>query len=742
MQRISISRADFAPALLFALVPLAFLAAITFYQFFKNVPDARLAREDTKKTFLIVRTASAVDEAIQDAERGQRGYLITGRDSYLDPYNSAKERLPQLLVDLQQAVADRPEQQRRLLALQGDLTTKMNELAETIAKRREQGFGTAQAMVNTDAGRIAMEAVEADIGAIIDAADMRLQARMATAESLEQRVLLTFLIGSIIAACALIAGAILLARAYRRAASSERLLQATLDSVREGVAAFDADRRLIAWNQTFSRMLKLPRRTLQRREALPAGKTAEIDRFNDYFETLDAEVKQTGRAALMESKEADGRSLEIFHNPAEDGGSVTTFLDRTEQRQTEEALRQAQKLEALGQMTGGIAHDFNNLLTVIIGATHLLQRAVAKDAQALQRIDMVTVAAERGARLIQQLLAFARQQPLEPEIVNLGHLMTEVLPMVRRAVGEKVSVEYVTSGGLWNTTIDATQFQTAVLNLAINGRDAMPDGGKLTIEVANVALDDAYAASHPEVEPGQYVMFAITDTGKGMDAATSMRALDPFFTTKPVGEGTGLGLPQVYGFVKQTGGHLKIYSEVDEGTTIKLYLPRELGDVFSQPRQAAALALTGTETVLLVDDDEIVRATVASMLESLGYEVLTASSGVEALSILENGTAIALLFTDVVMPGPISGRKLAERAVEINPAIKILFTSGYTENSIVHHSRLDTGVEFLSKPFDRERLAVKVRRVLDGPAKKTGDSGPDGTGGQAPTDLSSSSAGQ
>ena len=742
MQRISISRADFAPALLFALVPLAFLAAITFYQFFKNVPDARLAREDTKKTFLIVRTASAVDEAIQDAERGQRGYLITGRDAYLDPYNSAKERLPQLLVDLQQAVADRPEQQRRLLALQGDLTTKMNELAETIARRREQGFGAAQAMVNTDAGRIAMEAVEADIGAIIDAADMRLQARMATAESLEQRVLLTFLIGSIIAACALIAGAILLARAYRRAASSERLLQATLDSVREGVAAFDADRRLIAWNQTFSRMLKLPRRTLQRREALPAGKTAEIDRFNDYFETLDAEVKQTGRAALMESKEADGRSLEIFHNPAEDGGSVTTFLDRTEQRQTEEALRQAQKLEALGQMTGGIAHDFNNLLTVIIGATHLLQRAVAKDAQALQRIDMVTAAAERGARLIQQLLAFARQQPLEPEIVNLGHLMTEVLPMVRRAVGEKVSVEYVTSGGLWNTTIDATQFQTAVLNLAINGRDAMPDGGKLTIEVANVALDDAYAASHPEVEPGQYVMFAITDTGKGMDAATSMRALDPFFTTKPVGEGTGLGLPQVYGFVKQTGGHLKIYSEVDEGTTIKLYLPRELGDVFSQPRQAAALALTGTETVLLVDDDEIVRATVASMLESLGYEVLTASSGVEALSILENGTAIALLFTDVVMPGPISGRKLAERAVEINPAIKILFTSGYTENSIVHHSRLDTGVEFLSKPFDRERLAVKVRRVLDGPAKKTGDSGPNGTGGQAPTDLSSSSAGQ
>ena len=211
-----------------------------------------------------------------------------------------------------------------------------------------------------------------------------------------------------------------------------------------------------------------------------------------------------------------------------------------------------------------------------------------------------------------------------------------------------------------------------------------------------------------------------------------------------MGEGTGLGLPQVYGFVKQSGGHLKIYSEVGEGTTIKLYLPRDLGQESFQPHKTAVLSLTGTETVLLVDDDEIVRATVASMLESLGYEVLTASNGVEAISILENenGTAIALLFTDVVMPGPIGGRKLAERAVEINPAIKILFTSGYTENSIVHNSRLDTGVEFLSKPYDRERLAVKVRRVLDGPAKKTGDAGPDGTGGQAPTDLSSSSAGQ
>jgi len=241
----------------------------------------------------------------------------------------------------------------------------------------------------------------------------------------------------------------------------------------------------------------------------------------------------------------------------------------------------------------------------------------------------------------------------------------------------------------------------------------MPEGGKLTIELGNAALDDAYAARHAEVDPGQYVLFAITDTGKGMDAVTMARALDPFFTTKPAGEGTGLGLPQVYGFVKQSGGHLKIYSEVGEGTTVKLYLPRSLAKETVQPARIGALAVTGSETVLLVDDDEIVQATVASMLEDLGYTVLTALSGAEALAILEKGAKVDLLFTDVVMPGAVSGRQLAERALAIVPGLKVLFTSGYTENAIVHNGRLDPGVELLSKPYGREQLAAKVRRVLD-----------------------------
>lgn len=717
----SSSRAYGTSAILFAAVPLGFLVAITLYQLLDNVPQARLAREETKKAFLIRRTATTLDRAVRDAERGQRGYLITGRDAYLEPYRSAKEKIPGLISDLQRLTSNDPDEQHRLLSLQADLTTKINELAATIAARQEHGFEAAQAIVNTDAGRAAMDSITADIDAILDHANKRLLKQLEEEETVGNRFTLTFVIGSAVASVALLFGSILLSRAFRQAAHSERILLATLDSVREGVAAFDHERRLLAWNRAFRQMLKLPPNALQIGQQVPSGETSEAGEFSKQFDTLEATARRSGRPALVERKEADGRSLEVFHNPTRDGGSVTTFLDRTEQRQAEQALLQSQKLEALGQMTGGVAHDFNNLLTVIIGAASMLRRAVGKDPQALQRIDMVVLAAERGARLIQQLLAFARRQPLQPEIVNLSTLMNESLPLIRRAVGEKIVVEYVSSGGLWNTNVDAAQFQTAVLNLAINSRDAMPGGGKLTIEVCNAALDDVYAAHHAEVEPGQYVMFAITDTGKGMDAATALRALDPFFTTKPVGEGTGLGLPQVYGFVKQSGGHLKIDSEVGEGTTIKLYLPRSFGQEVRSQSQPATLALTGTETILVVDDDEIVRATVASMLESLGYDVIMASSGGEAISILENGAKIDLLFTDVVMPGTVGGRKLAERAAEISPGIKILFTSGYTENAIVHNHRLDPGVEFLSKPYDRERLAAKVRRVLDGVSKGTGD---------------------
>ena len=708
-------RSTVIPALLFAVVPLLFIVCVVAFQLLKNVPEARIARANTLVSFKTIRTVNAVDEAIQDAERGQRGFLITGRKAYLEPYTRAKERLPQLMIELQQASVASPDQQPRLLRLESDLTTKMNELAATITAMRQQGYGAAKAIVNTNAGLVSMAAVRSDLRAIMDAANVRLGARLQRAEASDERISLTFVLGSIVAAVALLAGAFLLEGAYRRAAMSERLLQATLDSVREGVAAFDASGRLRVWNHPFVAMSGVAGGELRRGTPL-SGEIAKTGVLTE----LEASGRPANRPILIERRGERGASIEVFRNPTPDGGYVTTLLDVTGRRQAEEALRQAQKLEALGQMTGGIAHDFNNLLTIIIGSLELLRRSVGRDGKAIERVDMVMVAAERAARLTSQLLAFARRQPLQPEIVNLGHLMQELLPLIRRAVGEPITVECVAAGGLWNTTVDGSQFQSAVLNLAINGRDAMPDGGKLTIEVGNAALDDAYAARHAEVDPGQYVLFAITDTGRGMDADTAARALDPFFTTKPAGEGTGLGLPQVYGFVKQSGGHLKIYSEVGEGTTIKLYLPRGFGEESAQLRRIPALAITGTETVLLVDDDEIVRFTVGSMLEELGYAVLSAAGGAEALSIIEADARIDLLFTDVVMAGPIGGRKLAERAVAIRPALKVLFTSGYTENAIVHSGRLDPGVELLSKPYGRDVLAAKIRRVLDGSVQEPG----------------------
>ncbi len=709
-------RYQILPALLFAGIPLIFIAGIVVFQLAKNVPDARSARANTLISFKAIRAANAIDEAVQDAERAQRGFLLTGRDVYLEPYTKAKERLPQLMIELQQATSVSSDQQQRLLKLQADITTKMNELAATVTAMQQQGFEAARGMVNTEVGRLSMEAVTGDLASIMDAANARLNARIEGAAAAEERVNLTFLIASVISVIALITGAWLLGRAYRRAVVSEQVLQATLDSVREGVGTFSVG-GLRAWNKTFLTMLGVVEGDLPPGPPLLLG-NAPSNELGRRVHDLEPAVQGADRPALVEHRGDRGSSVEIFYNPIEGGGYVITLLDVTEQRKSEEALRQAQKLESMGRMTGGVAHDFNNLLTIIIGSLSLLRAAIGHDQQARERIDMMSVAAERASRLTRQLLAFARRQPLQPEIVNLGHVMQDVLPLIRRAVGESITVECVTAGGLWNTMVDASEFQSAVLNLAINARDAMPEGGKLTIELGNTALDDAYAARHAEVDPGQYVLFAITDTGKGMDAVTMVRALDPFFTTKPAGEGTGLGLPQVYGFVKQSGGHLKIYSEVGEGTTVKLYLPRSLARETAQPARIGGLAVTGTETVLLVDDDEIVQATVASMLEDLGYTVLPALSGAAALAILEKGAKVDLLFTDVVMPGAISGRQLAERAVELVPGLKVLFTSGYTENAIVHNGRLDPGVELLSKPYGREQLAAKVRRVLDSAPRK------------------------
>ena len=381
-------------------------------------------------------------------------------------------------------------------------------------------------------------------------------------------------------------------------------------------------------------------------------------------------------------------------------------------QQTQAALAQAQKMEALGQLTGGVAHDFNNLLQVISSNLHLAAKDVAGNPRAEVRIQNALAGVSRGARLAQQLLAFGRRQALEPKIINVGRFIRGMDDMLRRTIGADIEFETCVSGGLWNTLLDPNQVENAVLNLAINARDAMPEGGKLTIEAGNAFLDDRYAASHEGLQPGQYVMLAVTDTGSGMPADVVQRVFEPFFSTKPEGKGTGLGLSMVYGLVKQSGGHIKIYSELGHGTTVKLYFPRahENEDVVTDLSNTPVRG--GSETILVVEDDEDVREGTVALLRDLGYRVLKAKDGASAMGVIESGLPIDLLFTDVVMPGPVRSPDLARTAKERLPNLAVLFTSGYTENAIVHGGRLDRGLELLGKPYSREQLARKIRHVL------------------------------
>ena len=383
-----------------------------------------------------------------------------------------------------------------------------------------------------------------------------------------------------------------------------------------------------------------------------------------------------------------------------------------EREAAQAALRQAQRMESLGQLTGGVAHDFNNLLQVISGNLQLLRREVAGNERAEKRVQSAIGGVTRGAKLASQLLAFGRRQPLEPKVLNIGRFIKGMDDMLRRALGEEIELETVISGGLWNTLVDPGQIENAILNLGINARDAMADGGKLTIEAGNASLDAEYARVHDDVQPGQYVMVGVTDTGTGIAPDLLERVFEPFFSTKPEGKGTGLGLSMVYGFVKQSGGHVKIYSELGQGTTIKLYLPRAHQAEDALADEAAAPVRGGTETVLVVEDDDEVRETAVNLLTDLGYRVLKAREALGALSVVESGVPIDLLFTDVVMPGPLRSPELARKAKERLPGLAVLFTSGYTENAIVHGGRLDRGVELLSKPYTREALARKIRHVL------------------------------
>ena len=462
-----------------------------------------------------------------------------------------------------------------------------------------------------------------------------------------------------------------------------------------------------------------------------------IGRTSEWMEHPDDLAKTRGEIAAL----AQGMSTARFENRfrAKDG-SYRNFSwtavpennlvyciarDVTEQRararalaDAEDALRQAQKMETLGQLTGGVAHDFNNLLQIVTGNLELLQRDLPEDQARLRRAaDNAMAGAERAALLTQRLLAFSRRQPLAPERIDPNRLVSGMSDLLNRTLGETIEVETIQSARIWPVEVDVNQMENALLSLAVNARDAMPDGGKLTIEVANTHIDEAYAAQEAEVSPGQYVLISVSDTGQGMDEDVLSHAIEPFFTTKEVGRGTGLGLSMVYGFIKQSGGHIRVYSERGHGTTVKIYLPRFYGPLPDNDTGTVSRATPvcgGDETVLVCEDDDKVRAYTVDVLKELGYRVMEADNGAAALQALETASEpIDLLFTDVILPGGMTGADIAQQARAQQPGLRILFATGYARNAIIHHGRLDPGVELLTKPFTYAELAAKVRDMLD-----------------------------
>ena len=671
---------------------------------------------------------------IRDAESGQRGYLLTGDSKYLIPYERAVGAVGALQADLQRLTVDNPAQQQRLQALAPVLQEKLSELAETWHLRRDAGLDAALRVVRTDIGRLDMQKIETLLAAMTDAEQGLLSRRLDTAARRGLWFGGLALCGIVMALLALAWAAWRLNAAWSKTSRMENeqrtlavRLRACLDSLSQGVAVFDRDGSLINWNTCFLVLLKLPSGSLS--TGMPYGALTHsltgVAQDHNLPESQ-AQVhgpetwlsRDPGEVVACEQVRPDGRHLELRRTPMPQAGFVLTISDLTKRVQAEAVLREAQKMQAIGQLTGGIAHDFNNLLTVILGNLEMTQRELPEDHRLQDRIARAVWASQRGATLTAQLLAFARKQPLAAAPIDLSTAVPELVPLLARTLGAPIDVRFIGVPDLWPAMADLAQLENALLNLALNARDAMPDGGCLTLEVANKVLDEEYARSHVEVTAGEYVMLAVSDTGHGMTADVVARVFEPFFTTKLNGKGTGLGLAMVFGFVKQSRGHVKIYSEPGEGTSIKLYLPRAAVEPGAMPAHLASpLELVrGDATVLVVEDEPRVREVTVAILRDLGYRVLEAVDGDDALRIFDSHAAeIDLLLTDVVLPGRLRGRQVAAHVTARRPEVKILFMSGYTENSIVHHGRLDDDVHLIGKPFKRDHLAAKVAEVLGRP---------------------------
>lgn len=706
---------------LLAAVPVFLVLAVVAYLTVQFAADQRDDQNWVRQTYQVMEAERRLQDDVQTAETAMRGYLLSRDPVFRQSYRLYAARIPPDLKALRLLTADNPSQRARTARMEKLLAARIAGLEAATANPAPPVIRTPQAIAGLTRGRGQMDAIRAETMAGLQEQERLLAAREADRAASERRMVASAIgVGVLVLGILLIAAALLvrnnvtLAAAETARANEAAILQATLDNVREGIAYFASDGRLCTFNRQFFKLLGLPDRLSGSRSFLPDFADSDVHRAHRIF----AAPQEAESAYHLRRLTVGDHEVELYKARVATGGFLIGVMDITARARAEAMVRQAQKMEAIGHLTGGVAHDFNNLLQIVSANLDLAMSDghVPRGSKLAQRLENAAGAVERGSRLTGQLLAFARRQALDPKTLDLGRTIRDMGDLLRRTLGEQIQVETVIAGGLWNTLVDPNQLESAILNLAINARDAMPDGGKLTLEVSNAHLDDTYAGTGDDITPGQYVLLAVSDTGSGMSDAVKARAFEPFFTTKPEGKGTGLGLAQAYGFVKQSGGHIALYSEPGHGTTVKIYLPRTRR-TRDQDAQAPARPEGGQEHILVVEDDEGVREAVVDMLGELGYRISAAENAGAALALLEGGTKPDLLFTDVVMPGPIPTRDFTKRAQAMNPALKVLYTSGYTQNAIVHNGKLDDDAYLLSKPYRKDDLARKLRSVFAGTAR-------------------------
>jgi PAS domain S-box-containing protein len=690
---------------------------------------------------------------VRRAESSVRGFMLYESPAFREEFRDAHERIAPALAELKQAIRGNPEQSK-LLESTASLVLRRVEIAGEALRLTAEGDRAGLETLRARAeGRAAMELVSANFDRIADAEEKLLAVREADSRrtgailigiDIAGTILILLLVGLLLrenrrasrelesslhetkAANEILEAAVAertehLVAAHAELSLSVSVLQSTFHGMAEAVLVLDKDGKILLANPAAEQMLRYRRgMNIQDMRAQSGcfhgdGDTPMQPDEMPSSRVLRGEPFDGLEFVLRPASGAPPAHLVVSGRPMRDTsgaltGGALVYHDATAARETERQLHQAQKLDAVGKLTGGVAHDFNNMLTVIAGNTETLVAAL-KDRPELQRMArLIDDAAERCAELIQHLLAFARKQPLRPHNVEVNAAIADVARLLRPTLGEQIQIECSLGKDVTTAHIDPSRLAHAVINMAINARDAMPDGGKLLLETGNVVLDEAYAEANPEVRPGRYLMLAVSDTGTGMPQAVRDKAFEPFFTTKEAGRGSGLGLSMVYGFVKQSGGHIKIYSEQGHGTTIRLYLPPGRGH--GETPAAANDAFGGSETVLVVEDDALVRNFVTAQLQSLGYRTVAVADGRAALNLVERGEPFDLLFTDLIMPGGLSGRELADAIIRHRPDTKVLYTSGYTDNAIAQHGRLREGVLLLTKPYRRNQLAEMIRRAL------------------------------